>query len=97
MNVLILILSSIDSIKKVEKIVQKQITKAILEDDFPKLTSVENGKVRIKDMPPLIFHRSGVKGPEHNKVVQEGFSQYRETLTDDLKSWWIITVSKTLR
>ena len=69
---------------KWKKIVQKQITKAILEDDFPKLTEVENGKVRIKDTPPLIFHRSGL-GAEHNKVVQEGFSRYRETLTDDLK------------
>jgi uncharacterized protein (DUF2252 family) len=73
---------------KWKNIVQKQITKAVLEDDFPKLTSVENGIVRIKEMPPLIFHRSGLEGAEHNKVVQEGFRRYRETretLTDDLK------------
>lgn len=70
---------------KWKKIVEKQITKAVLEDDFPKLTGVENGKVRIKDTPPLIFHRSGLEGAEHNKVVQEGFRRYRETLTDDLK------------
>jgi uncharacterized protein (DUF2252 family) len=70
---------------KWKNIVQKQITKAILEDDFPKLTSVENGKVRIKDMPPLIFHRSSLELAEDNKVVQEGFRRYRETLTDDLK------------
>ena len=78
------LIQSIQS-SKWKKIVQKQITKAVLEDDFPKLTEVENGKVRIKDMPPLIFHRSGLEGAEHNKVVQEGFSRYRETLTDDLK------------
>jgi uncharacterized protein (DUF2252 family) len=71
---------------KWKKIVQKQIAKAVLEDDFPKLSSVENGKVRIKDAPPLIYHRSGMEGAEHNKVVQEGFSRYRETLTDDLKN-----------
>jgi hypothetical protein len=70
---------------KWKNIVQKQITKAVLEDDFPKLTSVENGIVRIKEMPPLIFHRSGLEGAEHNKVVQEVFRRYRETLTDDLK------------
>jgi uncharacterized protein (DUF2252 family) len=42
-------------------------------------------KVLIKDVPPLIFHRSGLEGAEHNKVVQEGFRRYRETPTDDLK------------
>ena len=70
---------------KWKKIAQKRITKAVLEDDFPKLTSVENGKVRIKDMPPLILHRSSLELPEYNKVVQEGFRRYRETLTDHLK------------
>ena len=78
------LIQSIQS-SKWKKTVQKQITKAVLEDDFPKLTSVENGKVRIMEMPPLIFHRSGLEGAEHNKVVQEGFNRYRETLTDDLK------------
>jgi hypothetical protein len=70
---------------KWKKITQKQIARVVLEDDFPKLTSVENGKVLIKDMPPLIFHRSGLEGAEHNKVVQEGFRRYRDTLTDDLR------------
>ena len=51
--------------RKWKKIVQKQIAKAttrtVAEYDFPKLASVKNGKVRIKDNPPLIFHptRSG--------------------------------------
>jgi uncharacterized protein (DUF2252 family) len=48
------LIQSIQS-RKWKKIVQKQITKAVLEDDFPKLTSVENGKVRIKDIPHLFF------------------------------------------
>ena len=42
--------------KKWKKIVQKQIAKAssrtMAEDDFPKLASVRNGKVRIKTARP---------------------------------------------
>jgi uncharacterized protein (DUF2252 family) len=75
--------------KEWKEIVQKQIAKAtshtVLEDDFPKLASVKNGKVQIKDNPPLIFHQSRVGLAEFDKVVKEGFCRYRETLTDDLK------------
>lgn len=75
--------------KEWKEIVQKQIAKAtshtVLEDDFPKLASVKNGKVQIKDNPPLIFHQSSVGLAEFDKVVKEGFRRYRETLTDDLK------------
>jgi uncharacterized protein (DUF2252 family) len=76
--------------RKWKKIVQKQIAKAssrtVAEDDFPKLASVKNGKIRIKDNPPLIFHPTGLGAAEHDRLVKETFRRYRETLTDDLKA-----------
>src|SRR5262245_44555288 len=76
--------------KKWKKMVQKQIAKAssrsVLEDDFPKLATVKNGKVQIKDNPPLIFHQSDLGAAEYDRVVKEAFRHYRETLTDDLKT-----------
>jgi uncharacterized protein (DUF2252 family) len=76
--------------KKWKKIVQKQIAKAsshsMAEDDFPELASVKNGKVRIKDNPPLIFHPKEVGAAEYDRLVKEAFLCYRETLPDDLKA-----------
>jgi uncharacterized protein (DUF2252 family) len=76
--------------RKWKKIVQRQIDKAssraVAEDDFPKLASVKNGKVRIKDNPPLIFHPTGLGAAEHNRLVREAFRCYRKTLPDHLKT-----------
>jgi uncharacterized protein (DUF2252 family) len=76
--------------RKWRKIVQKQIAKAATrtaaEYDFPKLASVKNGKVRIKDNPPLIFHQRGVGTAEYDRLVKDAFRCYRETLPDDLKT-----------
>jgi uncharacterized protein (DUF2252 family) len=76
--------------RKWKKIVQKQIAKAatrtVAEYDFPKLASVKDGKVRIKDNPPLIFHQRGVGTAEYDRLVKDAFHCYRETLPDDLKT-----------
>jgi uncharacterized protein (DUF2252 family) len=76
--------------KKWKNIVQRQIDKAssrtVAEDDFPKLASIKNGKVRIKDNPPLIFHQTEVGAAEYDRLVKEAFRCYRETLPDDLKT-----------
>jgi uncharacterized protein (DUF2252 family) len=76
--------------RKWKKIVQRQIAKAstrtVAEYDFPKLASVKDGKVRIKDNPPLIFHQRGVGTTEYDRLVKDAFHCYRETLPDDLKT-----------
>jgi len=76
--------------REMKKGLQRQITKAssrsVLEDDFPKLAGVENGKARIKDNPPLIFHQSAVGGAEWEQLVTEAFRRYRDTLADHLKA-----------
>jgi uncharacterized protein (DUF2252 family) len=75
--------------RKWKKIVQKQIAKAatrtVAEYDFPKLASIKNGQVRIRDNPPLIFHQRGVGTAEYDRLVEDAFRCYRETLPDDLK------------
>src|SRR5262245_12063215 len=72
--------------RKWKKIVQKQIAKAetrsVAEHDFPKLASVKNGQVRIRDNPPLIFHQRGVGTAEYDRLVEDAFRCYRETLPD---------------
>jgi uncharacterized protein (DUF2252 family) len=76
--------------RKWKTIVQRQIAKAatrtVAEYDFPKLASVKNGQVRIRDNPPLIFHPTQVEAAEHDRLVKDAFRCYRETLPDDLKT-----------
>src|SRR5215470_2406427 len=73
--------------KKWRKVVKARIAKeaarTVLEDDFPKLASVEGGKPRIKDNPPLIFHETIRGAEEYADAVNVAFRKYRETLSDD--------------
>src|SRR5215472_11161968 len=74
--------------KKWRQEVQKQIDKAaarsVLEDDFPKLASVEGGKPRIKDNPPLIFHQGDVSAHgEYGRAIKAAFHEYSTTLSDE--------------
>jgi uncharacterized protein (DUF2252 family) len=76
--------------RKWKKIVQKQIAKAstrtVAKYDFPKLASIKNGKVQIKDNPPLIFHPTGAGTAEYDQLIKDAFRCYRATLPDDLKT-----------
>jgi uncharacterized protein (DUF2252 family) len=49
--------------------------------EFPKISSVTNGRVRIVDRPPLIYHPRGMAAI--GKHVQKMFRQYRDTLAAD--------------
>jgi uncharacterized protein (DUF2252 family) len=74
--------------KKWRQEVQTQIEKAaarsVLEDDFPKLATVEDGQPRIKDNPPLIFHQGDVSADgEYGRAVKAAFDEYRKTLSDE--------------
>ena len=60
--------------------------KAMAADDssgneFPKITSVTNGRARIVDRPPLIYHPRGMAAI--GKHVRQMFRQYRDTLAAD--------------
>jgi uncharacterized protein (DUF2252 family) len=71
--------------EKQRKKIAKEVSRNVVEDDFPKLASLEKGKPLIKDNPPLIFHQSKFSGPEFEKVMHDAFQKYRHTLTDDRK------------
>ena len=72
--------------KSVQDRIAKESARTIFEDEFPKMASVKNGKVSIKDNPPLIFHQSSLGIAEYLQTIRKAFRRYRETLTDDLKS-----------
>jgi uncharacterized protein (DUF2252 family) len=72
--------------RRVQRYIEKQTSRLVLEDDFPKLAQVKNGRARIKDNPPLIFRRNPLGPEDHARVTQDAFHRYRATLPDDLKS-----------
>jgi uncharacterized protein (DUF2252 family) len=64
--------------------IEKAVARTVLEDDFPKLATVEGGKPRIKDNPPLIFHQGDVNADdEYGRAVKAAFRKYRVTLSDE--------------
>jgi uncharacterized protein (DUF2252 family) len=73
--------------KALQKGLRKRIDRAAArsgsELDFPKLTGVVGGQVRITDQPPLIFHPEPKRGPEFQATLEQVFLAYRETLADD--------------
>jgi len=69
--------------KQVEARIAKATARAVLEDDFPKLASFENGQPRIKDNPPLIFHEMDRGAEEYQRSVKVAYRKYRVTLTED--------------
>jgi uncharacterized protein (DUF2252 family) len=72
--------------RRTERSVERQASRSVLEDDFPKLTHVKNGRISIKDNPPLIFHQTDRGAEELARLVRDAFRRYRATLPDDLKS-----------
>jgi uncharacterized protein (DUF2252 family) len=52
----------------------------ILENLFPKITTLVGGRHRIVDQPPVLFH---VAEPDFVERVEEGLADYRSTLSDD--------------
>ena len=70
--------------REVQTQIDKAVARSVLEDDFPKLASVEGGQPRIKDNPPLIFHQGDVDTDgEYGHAVKAAFREYRTTLSDE--------------
>jgi len=71
--------------KRVEKRLAKVRARNVMEQDFPKLTTMNGNKPTIKDNPPLIYHAPDWTDAKFEKEVQKAFESYRETLNDDHK------------
>lgn len=68
-----------------KKLRQKMADKArrqVIEHHFPKITTQVDGRVRIQDQPPLIFH---IEHENWDQLVKEGLEHYRESLSDELR------------
>lgn len=82
---LIKLISSQENKKRIQARMAKETSRRVAENDFPKLASKEKGKIKIKDNAPLIFHQSSTAGAEFDRVIQDAFRKYRETLAEDRK------------
>ncbi len=69
--------------KRLERRVRKAEASDVLEVDFPKLVSLENGEPTIRDSPPLIYHLREQAGLEFGARVDDAFARYRESLPDE--------------
>jgi uncharacterized protein (DUF2252 family) len=69
--------------KRIQRRVQKAEKSDVLETDFPKLVTLENGEPTIRDNPPLIYHLREETGPDFEARVADAFAGYRESLPDE--------------
>jgi uncharacterized protein (DUF2252 family) len=52
----------------------------VIENLFPRITTLAGGRHRIVDQPPVLFH---LDEPDFAERVEEGMADYRSTLSDD--------------
>lgn len=55
----------------------------VLDEDFPELVTFEDGRHRIRDNPPLIYHLQDEEEEVVKARVLEAFERYRATLAED--------------
>jgi|CXWL01.1.fsa_nt_gi uncharacterized protein (DUF2252 family) len=55
----------------------------VLDEDFPELVTFEDGRHRIRDNPPLIYHMQDEEETTVEARVLEAFERYRATLAED--------------
>jgi uncharacterized protein (DUF2252 family) len=72
--------------KRIKKLISKESSRTVARDDFPKLTRIEKGRIRIKDDPPTIFHETSIAADDFDRLMKEAFQKYRQTLADDRRA-----------
>ena len=63
--------------------IEKAMSKRGSDIDYPKLAEVVHGEVRIKDVPPLIFHPEGTREAGFREQAEKILRDYRETLPEE--------------
>jgi uncharacterized protein (DUF2252 family) len=61
--------------------VEKNAATQTAEHVFPKITAVKNGRLRILDLPPLVYHPPGIA--RIGKRVRDMFDRYRRSLPEE--------------
>lgn len=67
-------------VRKMRIMVKK--AKKSVSDIFPTMTTLRNGKVVIKDEPPLIFHSGDPTERKAERIILRTVDRYRETLVE---------------
>jgi uncharacterized protein (DUF2252 family) len=68
---------------RVAKRIAKAMAKRSTHVDYPKLTEIVHGEIRIHDSPPLIFHPEVGRTPEFASAAEKILNDYRDTLPHD--------------
>ncbi|MGC1379754.1 MAG: DUF2252 domain-containing protein [Candidatus Baltobacteraceae bacterium] len=68
---------------RVERQIQKALGAPGSDAEFPKLTELIHGQVRIRDAPPLIFHPAAEQAAEFDAISAGVLKSYRSTIPDD--------------
>jgi len=71
------------SAQRAKKILKEGIAKSSPEILMEKLTTVSNGRLRFRDIPPLLCHIEGVSA---GRAEKEAFEEYRKTLSDNRRA-----------
>jgi len=69
--------------ERIEARVEKATMKRGADVDYPKLTDAVHGEIRIRDVPPLIFHPEETRAVDFEPTVKDILHRYRATLSDD--------------
>jgi uncharacterized protein (DUF2252 family) len=70
-------------IKEKRKEVIAKAKKRIGDYLYPKISEEVGGRRRLIDQPPVLFHITKEREPEHQAIVQEALDQYRLSLPDE--------------
>ena len=60
--------------------VEKERTREVAEDHFPKTERARGKAPVIVDQPPTIFHQKGHSPGEFDPIIKEAFARYRDSL-----------------
>src|SRR5262245_34897765 len=71
--------------RKLVKVADKTNARITVEIVSPKAARARDGKILIKDNPPLIFHQSSFKEKAFDYLMREAFRRFRSTVADDRK------------
>ena len=72
--------------KRIRRRVDKAQSQKVSDVDYPKLTAIVGGQVRIKDQPPLIYHMDLQRQEDFHASVEKMIAGYRETLPEERRT-----------
>jgi uncharacterized protein (DUF2252 family) len=72
--------------KRTQTILKRAEKETIPDHFFPKMTQSKDGRIMIKDDPPLIFHSDEESRKDFSELIKNVIKLYRDSLQDDRKA-----------